>query len=72
MTAKTAFLNIMKTWVGVFTLTSDDLALPFLMRMLRDAKVLNSLKLLCLFNILFRCRFHLERIISYWNVYLNC
>lgn len=29
----------MKTWIGVVTFTSDELALPFLMRMLRDPKV---------------------------------
>lgn len=37
--AKVAFVTMMKTWVGILYLTSDDLALPLLLRLLNDAKV---------------------------------
>jgi hypothetical protein len=40
--AKFAFVTIMKTWVGIFYLTADELALPLLVKMLNDAKVFCS------------------------------
>ena len=44
--AKAAFLTIMKTWIGIIMLTSDEAALPFLMKILRDSKVIQSYSLL--------------------------
>lgn len=37
--AKSALVTIMRSWVGVVQMTSDDLGLPTLIRMLRDTKV---------------------------------
>ena len=37
--AKNAFVTIMRSWTGVIQLTSDELGLSTLVRMLRDTKV---------------------------------
>lgn len=37
--AKSAFNILMKSWVGIMYLTSDELALPMLIKMLKDPKV---------------------------------
>jgi hypothetical protein len=38
----------MKSWIGVVSFTADDLALPYLMRMLRDPKVPSATHLVIL------------------------
>lgn len=37
--AKSAFNIMMKSWVGIMYLTSDELALPLLVKMLKDPRV---------------------------------